>query len=302
DAFRDGLNRQETPPAALPVTVPSDRFTVGTDGAAQTAVIDGGGWGHGIGMSQYGALGKALRGMKAADILAAYYGGLRPVTLQPEQLPARLRVALSTGLASAAVTAPGSFRVLDGAGRPLAVAATGVWTVSPGPAPGQVRVVPPPDQAGPPVVTAARITPSHPDAGEPVTVAFRVAPGARVALTRRDPDGTTAGRDDGVAAGAVTEALVAGTLPGSYGVTVTADAGGGRVTTVPLAFTVPAPAGEPAGRALGRRAALPSGPGTRVTGWPGLLAALGLASVVVAGLVVGRRRPAADAPGQAQPS
>ncbi|NND04546.1 MAG: hypothetical protein HKN91_17360, partial [Acidimicrobiia bacterium] len=38
-------------------------------------VIEGGGWGHGIGMSQYGALGQALEGKTAEEIVGYYYSG-----------------------------------------------------------------------------------------------------------------------------------------------------------------------------------------------------------------------------------
>jgi SpoIID/LytB domain protein len=38
-------------------------------------IIEGGGWGHGIGLSQYGAYGMALDGFEAPDILAHYYSG-----------------------------------------------------------------------------------------------------------------------------------------------------------------------------------------------------------------------------------
>lgn len=38
-------------------------------------IIEGGGWGHGIGLSQYGAFGMALDGFKADEILAHYYSG-----------------------------------------------------------------------------------------------------------------------------------------------------------------------------------------------------------------------------------
>jgi stage II sporulation protein D len=37
------------------------------------AFVDGRGFGHGVGMCQYGAEGKARRGMKAGGILTAYY-------------------------------------------------------------------------------------------------------------------------------------------------------------------------------------------------------------------------------------
>jgi len=37
--------------------------------------IDGGGWGHGVGLSQYGAYGQALEGRSATQILTYYYKG-----------------------------------------------------------------------------------------------------------------------------------------------------------------------------------------------------------------------------------
>ena len=43
--------------------------------AARTVTITGGGWGHGIGMSQYGAYGRALNGRSAEEILEHYYSG-----------------------------------------------------------------------------------------------------------------------------------------------------------------------------------------------------------------------------------
>ena len=43
--------------------------------AGTRVIIDGGGWGHGIGMSQYGAYGRALRGDSAPQILEHYYSG-----------------------------------------------------------------------------------------------------------------------------------------------------------------------------------------------------------------------------------
>ncbi|HEY7970807.1 MAG TPA: hypothetical protein VID95_12485, partial [Candidatus Limnocylindrales bacterium] len=38
----------------------------------------GRGWGHGVGLSQYGARGRALAGQTAAQILAHYYVGTMP--------------------------------------------------------------------------------------------------------------------------------------------------------------------------------------------------------------------------------
>jgi stage II sporulation protein D len=44
-------------------------------GAVSEVVADGGGWGHGIGMCQVGAMGRARAGQDYRTILAAYYRG-----------------------------------------------------------------------------------------------------------------------------------------------------------------------------------------------------------------------------------
>ena len=59
--------------------------------AARRVVITGGGWGHGIGMSQYGAYGRALNGDSATDILEHYYTG---VTVETAPMPKAVRVGL----------------------------------------------------------------------------------------------------------------------------------------------------------------------------------------------------------------
>src|SRR5688500_808637 len=43
--------------------------------AAPRVIIKGGGWGHGIGMSQYGTYGRAQRGDSAKQIIEHYYSG-----------------------------------------------------------------------------------------------------------------------------------------------------------------------------------------------------------------------------------
>ena len=43
--------------------------------AGTVFVIDGRGWGHGVGLSQYGARGYAEAGWRHPRILAHYYGG-----------------------------------------------------------------------------------------------------------------------------------------------------------------------------------------------------------------------------------
>lgn len=59
--------------------------------------ISGGGYGHGIGMSQYGAYGYALHGKDYQFILAHYYQGSSLGTVSPTQT---VRVLISTGAAS----------------------------------------------------------------------------------------------------------------------------------------------------------------------------------------------------------
>jgi SpoIID/LytB domain protein len=54
-----------------------------TAGAAVRHVFRGAGFGHGIGMSQYGAYGYALQGAKYDGILAHYYRGTKLSTLTP---------------------------------------------------------------------------------------------------------------------------------------------------------------------------------------------------------------------------
>jgi SpoIID/LytB domain protein len=52
-------------------------LVAGTASAGTTFVVDGGGWGHGVGMSQYGAFGFATHGWSYERILAHYYTGTR---------------------------------------------------------------------------------------------------------------------------------------------------------------------------------------------------------------------------------
>lgn len=69
----------------------------GRASAASTFYIRGGGFGHGVGMSQYGAYGYALHGEGYAWILAHYYRGTKLGTTDPNQT---VRVLLATGSAS----------------------------------------------------------------------------------------------------------------------------------------------------------------------------------------------------------
>ncbi|MBW3658550.1 MAG: SpoIID/LytB domain-containing protein [Actinobacteria bacterium] len=92
----------------MPATLPSSRieFTL-TDA---TVAIDGFGWGHGVGMSQFGAKGKAEDGWHYGDILSAYYTGLEAAP--HPGAPERIRVGLDwENLSQVEVRADGYVRV-----------------------------------------------------------------------------------------------------------------------------------------------------------------------------------------------
>lgn len=93
----------------LPLTIPSGWYAAAAGPSA--LVLTGRGWGHGVGMVQWGAYGKARRGLSAGDILAAYYGGLRPQAF-PE--PRVIDVEVASGLAGLKVVPSAAGARLDG--------------------------------------------------------------------------------------------------------------------------------------------------------------------------------------------
>ena len=103
--------------------------------AERTVTITGGGWGHGIGMSQYGAYGRALNGRSAEEILEHYYSGAQ---VTKKRMP-KVRVGLLQDRSSVALTSSphlgGSGDVVwkvAGEKRTLASGGPGVkWRVEP---------------------------------------------------------------------------------------------------------------------------------------------------------------------------
>lgn len=93
-----------------------DLPTAGAPGTNLTSgaifVIKGHGWGHGIGMSQYGALGYARRGFTYDQILAHYYVGTQ---LGPAPI-AKVRVLLGSDLQRVTVSSAAQFQVKDALG------------------------------------------------------------------------------------------------------------------------------------------------------------------------------------------
>ncbi len=91
-----------------------------------TFLVTGHGWGHGVGLSQYGAYGYAQHGYPYAKIVGHYFSGTQlgaaPV--------ARVRVLLTSGISTLRLTSADDFRVKDAAGETHDVAA-GTVTLTP---------------------------------------------------------------------------------------------------------------------------------------------------------------------------
>jgi hypothetical protein len=88
-------------------------------GAETVLVAEGRGWGHGIGMSQWGARGMADRGRPYQGILAHYYPGTR---LGPAPM-SRVRVLLAAGKKKLRVGSKRTFIAVDARGRRVRIRA-----------------------------------------------------------------------------------------------------------------------------------------------------------------------------------
>jgi stage II sporulation protein D len=123
---------------ALPAFMPSRRFALlaflvaallGPAGASPqvkpttvdvtTFVITGHGWGHGVGMAQWGAYGYAKHGVTYGKILSHYYPG---TTLAPAPVT-KLKVLLVEGAKRVVVSSSSPFEVEDAAGQVRKLAA-----------------------------------------------------------------------------------------------------------------------------------------------------------------------------------
>jgi SpoIID/LytB domain protein len=91
-------------------------------------VFEGQGWGHQVGMSQYGALAMAEAGETYDQILSHYYSGLLPEPAGP-WLPASITVGLVVGTNEAVIlAAEGASVLVDG--EEVGPAGIGVWRFS----------------------------------------------------------------------------------------------------------------------------------------------------------------------------
>ncbi len=239
EELRSRINAAVPPPDGLPMPLPAPDYSV--EGSGESAAFSGGGWGHGVGMSQYGALGKAQRGMDAGDILAAYYGGIRPDTLESDQLPASIRVELAAGQGSVTVSPESYFRVVAGAepqsgGIPSVGIELGQWRLQP--ADGGVRVIPPAGRSEPLALRTATIDPPGAE-GQAPAVRYDLTAPAVVTVRYVTPTGLPGAVPPRlVAVGEVVEPLPSPGGGGEYEVVIEADGGPGRFVSLPLRFHV----------------------------------------------------------------
>ena len=80
--------------------------------SAPVFVLTGGGYGHGVGMSQYGAFAQATAGRTYRDILGFYYPG----TEVGRAAVAKVRVLVATGSSSLRIGSAAPFRAFDATG------------------------------------------------------------------------------------------------------------------------------------------------------------------------------------------
>lgn len=96
---------------------------------AATYSFHGRGWGHGLGLSQWGARGLAEKGLSASQILKRYYTG---VEVQTKTLPSDIRVGLLQERAEVYVEGDKPFGLYDSSGTKKASGKSGErWTIRP---------------------------------------------------------------------------------------------------------------------------------------------------------------------------
>jgi stage II sporulation protein D len=109
-----GTGPATTAPVRTP-TVPGAAVaaTEGTSRAPATLVIAGRGWGHGVGLGQWGMLGFAREGWPYARILAHYYRG----TTIERRAPVTVGVLLVESAAKVTLSSTTAWEVVDGNGK-----------------------------------------------------------------------------------------------------------------------------------------------------------------------------------------
>jgi hypothetical protein len=227
----------ETSTGVLPETLPSHRIEVDTSG--RFVFIDGRGWGHGSGMSQWGAFGLAREGASYADILGHYYTGVTIGTLDTD---GPIEVGVATGTST--VSALGSFSIVDGRGKVLVPRALGAWSFRSAGS-GAVSIDPPQGYGLPLEVGIVR-SPKRVVVGEPTFLTVALSRPAKV--TTQTAESPTGYRDPGVEIKQAGKRRVVWLAPleeGRYRVRVKARAGPSLKLSEPVEIVVREAAAPP---------------------------------------------------------
>jgi stage II sporulation protein D len=258
----------------LPETFPSNRIVVRTN--ERSVLVIGAGWGHGVGMSQWGAHGLAMRGSSYMDILGHYYSG---VSLETIPVRRSIKVGLDTG--NRVVTASGEFRIVNGRNRVLVKRALGTWTFR-WAGSGAVAVRPPRGFGLPLDVGIVR-APATAEVGDRVPITIALSRPARVQVVT----GGTEGEKPSTKvenAGRTRVVWRAPESPGVYAVRVHASTGGRARRSEPVEIEVRAPVDDPFGPLDASEREDES------TQWWLLVLALALVTFAVTAAVLGRIR------------
>lgn len=146
-------------------------------------LIRGGGWGHLVGMSQYGAQVMAEAGADHASILGHYYGGLQP-TDGSALLPDEVRVGLGVGLDGVRLEPDRTVDVFVD-GERVGSAELGGWNLEP--RGDRILVTPPVGLGLPPSIRSWRV--DFDDRGEPLAVRVDSVTAAEVTVEIRADSG-----------------------------------------------------------------------------------------------------------------
>jgi SpoIID/LytB domain protein len=214
----------------LPQVLPSKWLELRQGGGE--VVIKGSGWGHGVGMVQWGLKGKAERGMTHAQMLAFYYGGLRPVKRSE---PGSIRIGLAIDLEEITIETRGDVAV-EGANFP-----SGPVRIAGGP---RITV-----ERGRPIAPVLRLTKvassETAGPGAPASFSFELSSPAKIAVRYAGPaSGISAvePRDRGPQSFSWD---ASGLAPGQYSVNVVASDGIDEVSSSPVKVAVSAPPPSP---------------------------------------------------------
>lgn len=279
-----------TTSGVLPETFPSNRIEVRTDG--KRVIVDGRGWGHGSGMSQWGAHGLARQGASYTDILTHYYSG---VSIGTVAQPAPFEVGVQSG--AAVVTASGSFEVIDARGRTLVDRALGSWTFRP--AGSGAIAIEPPAGFGLPLEVGIVDAPKKVLVGEPAFFTVALSRPARIRTqTARSPTGY---EDPGVSikdAGRRKLVWLAPLEEGLYRVRVQARAGPSLKVSEPVEILVTSAAMDDVDRRPKKRVS----PAAEKDGPPPVFVVVIFAALVVLASAAALRAARGRTPGETPPS